>query len=205
MKPGIMLLTCTILVNLLASNADAGPRRLPGNPPGYATQPGTSELPFRHNAPPGPNATARLAWWNEAMLSANAVDHTPPLAGASAVGAEQGGPTRTSRAFAIVQIAVYDALNAIYKRSPGYSGYLPAFGDSSPDAAIAQAAHDTLVALYPRQASRLDAWLQADLAGLPHGRTKLNGIGIGRRAAAAILALRASDGLYIGEPVVGQD
>jgi hypothetical protein len=205
MKPSIMVLSCAILINLFASNADAEPLRLPGTPPRYATQPGTRELPFRHSAPAGPNATARLAWWNEAMLSANAVDHTPPLAGAPALGAEQGGPTRTSRAFAIVQIAVYDALNAIYKRYPGYSGYLPAFGDSSPDAAIAQASHDTLTSLYPRQARRLDAWLQADLARLPHGRTKLNGIDIGRRAAAAILALRASDGLYIGEPVVGQD
>ena len=205
MKPGIMLLSCTILITLFASNTEAGTHRPPGTPLRYATQPGTYELPFRHRAPPAPDAIARLAWWNEAMLSANAVDHTPPLPGLPAVGAEQGGPARTSRAFAIVQIAVYDALNAIYKRYPGYSGFLPAFADSSPDAAIAQAAHDTLLSLFPRQAGRLDAWLQADLARLPRGRAKFNGIDVGRRAASAILALRASDGLYIGEPVVGQD
>ena len=210
MKSRIMLLSCSIFINLFVSNAEAGTHPPPGSrpvasPPRYHTQPGTRELPFRHSAPAGPDAMSRLAWWNEAMLSANAVDHTPSLPGAPIVGAEQGGPTRTSRAFAIVQIAVYDALNAIYKRYPGYSGYLPAFADSSPDAAIAQAAHDTLVSLYPRQANRLDAWLQADLARLPYGRAKFNGIDIGRRAATAILALRASDGLYEGEPVVGQD
>jgi hypothetical protein len=106
---------------------------------------------------------------------------------------------------AIVQIALYDALNAILKRYPGYTGELAALADSSQDAAIAQAAHDTLAALYPRQAARLDAWLRADLARLPEGRARLAGIDVGRRAAAAILALRASDGNYYGEPLVGED
>jgi membrane-associated phospholipid phosphatase len=62
-----------------------------------------------------------------------------------------------------------------------------------------------LAALYPRQANRLDAALAADLAGLPGGRAKLNGIDIGRRAAAAILALRANDGSDRPNPIVGQD
>ncbi len=106
---------------------------------------------------------------------------------------------------AIVQIAVYDALNAIVRRYPGYTGPLAALGDSSQDAAIAQATHDTLAALYPRQAGRFDAWLREDLARLPDGRAKLGGIDVGRRAAAAILALRASDGNYYGEPIVGED
>jgi membrane-associated phospholipid phosphatase len=138
-------------------------------------------------------------------LRAVAVDHTPAYTGGSTIAAEQPGPTRTSRVLAIVHIAIYDALNAIDKRYPGYSGELPALSDSSPDAAIAQAAHDTLAALYPRQANRLDGWLAADLARLPGGRAKRNGVDIGRRAAAAILALRAEDGAYDGEPVVGED
>ena len=73
-----------------------------------------------------------------------------------------------------------------------------ALGRKDWNAAIAQAAHDAMVALYPRQAPRLDAWLAADLARLPAGRSRLNGIDIGRRAAAAILATRAGDGLYEG-------
>jgi hypothetical protein len=173
--------------------------------PQYQTQAGTRDLPPRYAAPAGPNPTARLAYWNEVALRANALDHTPPFVGESRVAGEQLGPTRTSRALAIVHIAIYDALNAIYQRYPGYSGQLPAFADSSRDAAIAQAAHDTLVALYPSQAGRLDTWLNADLARLPAGRARFNGIDIGRRAAAAILALRANDGIYYGEPVVGVD
>ncbi|MEN3274511.1 MAG: hypothetical protein V7631_301 [Massilia sp.] len=132
------------------------------------------------------------------------VNHTPGIVGGAALEAEQLGPTRTSRVMAIVQIAIYDALNAILKRYPDYTGPLAAFPDSSQDAAIAQAAHDTLVALYPRQASRFDAWLREDLARLPSGRATLGGIDVGRRAAA-ILALRASDGNYEDEPIVGED
>jgi hypothetical protein len=173
--------------------------------PQYQTQPGTRELPPRYSAPAGPNATARLAYWNEVALRTIAVDHTPAITGGANVVAEQLGPTRTSRVLAIVHIAIYDAVNAIGKRYPLYSGPLPAFGDSSLDAAIAQAAHDTLVALYPRQAQRLDNWLKADLARLPGGRARLNGADVGRRAAAAILALRAYDEAYHDEPVAGED
>ena len=65
--------------------------------------------------------------------------------------------------FAIVHLAIHDALAAICGRYKPYAGPLSAYADSSRDAAIAQAAHDTLVALYPRQAARIDAWLREDL------------------------------------------
>jgi membrane-associated phospholipid phosphatase len=203
MNSRIKLWLCTCLCSLAGVHAPAQSQLPPS--PVYQTQPGTRELPPRYSPPAGPNPTARLAYWNEVALRAIAVDHTPPFLGGAVVVAEQLGPTRTSRVLAIVHIAIYDALNAICKHYPGYSGPLMAFADSSQDAAIAQAAHDTLVALYPRQANRFDTWLAADLARLPAGREKLNGIDIGRRAAAAILALRSNDGVYYGEPVVGQD
>ncbi|QNA87657.1 hypothetical protein G4G28_02705 [Massilia sp. Dwa41.01b] len=114
-----------------------------GGGPVYRTQPGTRELPPRYAPPAGPNATARLAYWNEVALRAVAVDHTPAVVGSVEREAEQLGPTRTSRAMAIVHLAVYDALNAIARRYPGYSGQLDALPDSSQDAAIAQATHDT--------------------------------------------------------------
>jgi membrane-associated phospholipid phosphatase len=173
--------------------------------PGYRTQPGTTELPPRHRAPAGPNAALRLAYWNEAGLRAIAFDATPPYPGQPPVAFDQLGPTRASRAMAIVHIAIFDALNAIHARYPSYGGPLPALADSSPDAAIAQAAHDTLAALYPRQGARFDRWLSEDLHRLPPGQATLNGIDVGRRAAAAILALRADDGFYADEPVVGID
>jgi membrane-associated phospholipid phosphatase len=209
MIPRTTLACCAFVILLFGSIAAAqvqyGAQGTEPASPVYRTQPGTHELPPRYSPPAGPNPTLRLAYWNEVALRAIAVDHTPPFFAGGTIAAEQPGPTRTSRVLAIVHIAIYDALNAIYKRYPGYSGELPAFRDSSPDAAIAQATHDTLVALYPRQSGRLDGWLKADLARLPAGRARLNGTDIGRRAASAILALRADDGAYDGEPLVGED
>jgi hypothetical protein len=204
------ILFCSLLVPLLASRAlAAGPTAF-STPPApavqYLTQPGATEAPPRYRAPSGANPLARLVYWNELVQRVQGYDHVVPTdANAPAYMPEQAGRTRTSRVFAIVHIAIHDALAAICRRYPPYSGVLPAHADSSRDAAIAQAAHDTLVALYPRQAARIDAWLREDLARLPDGRAKLSGVDIGRRAAAAILALRASDGAYYGEPVVGQD
>jgi hypothetical protein len=205
MKLRAVLLCCCLLAPLFGPPASAGTQPPTGGGVVYRTQPGTSELPPRYAAPDGPNAKLRLAYWSEAALRAIAIDHTPAVVGNVVQEAEQLGPTRTSRAMAIVHIAVYDAVNAIVKRYPGYSGQIEALADSSQDAAIAQAAHDTLVALYPRQAERFNAWLRADLARLPAGRRTLAGADVGRRAAAAILALRASDGNYYGEPIVGAD
>ena len=71
------------------------------------------------------------------------------------------------------------------------------------DAAIAQAAHDTLVALFPSQTASFDAQLADDLSQIPDGRAKAKGIELGQPAAAAILALRADDGSQHAEPRVG--
>ena len=92
----------------------------------------------------------RYLMWNEIALDTTAIDHTPgPAFGA------QFGPTRASRAMAIVHIAMFDAVNAISQKYASYSGILSVKGDVSRDRAIAQAAHDTLVALYTAQKTRL--------------------------------------------------
>jgi hypothetical protein len=208
MKTCFRTLLCILPFSMLAAAAGSSPSSfsapypLDRNP--YPTQPGTRELPPRYTAPAGINPNARLAYWSEQAWRSAALDVSPPPAGPFAY-AEQRGRTRSSRVMAIVHIAIYDGLNAIYKRYPGYSGSLPAFPDSLPDAAIAQAAHDVLAALYTRQADRLHAILNADLAKLPTGRAKLNGIDIGRRAAEAILALRTNDGSERANPVVGEN
>ena len=107
---------------------------------------------------------------------------------------------------AIVHIAMYDAIIAI---APGYQSYtgVPAAKDASIDAAIARAAHDTLAALYPSQRPALDALLAGDLAlaGIRSAHALANGVDLGRRAAAAILALRSNDGSQYSEPVLGVD
>ena len=66
--------------------------------------------------------------------------------------------------------------------------------EASIDAAIATAAHDTLVAMFPSQAQSFDDLLAEDLNGINRPKAKAAGIAVGRQAAAAILALRANDG-----------
>jgi hypothetical protein len=106
---------------------------------------------------------------------------------------------------AIVHIAIFEAMNAIAGGYRSYIGLPSAPRNTSMDAAIAQAAHDTLVALFPSQQASCDAQLAADLRQIPDGRAKRRGIELGRRAAVAILAGRAHDGSRRAEPQVGVD
>jgi hypothetical protein len=77
--------------------------------------------------------------------------------------------------------------------------------NTSIDSAMAQAAHDTRVAVFPSQAASFDQKLAEDLGDIPGGQAKANGINLGRRAAAAILALRRNDGSQHAEPRLGVD
>jgi hypothetical protein len=139
--------------------------------------------------------------WNDITLDANALDH-----GRSAPDApEQVGPLRTARAFAIVHIAIFDAVNAIASGYRGYTRLRHVTDLTSVDAAVAQTAHDTLAALFPSQAMTFDVLLAEDLSRIRDGRAKRNGIDLGRRAAAAILALRASDGSQHLEELFGTE
>jgi hypothetical protein len=103
-----------------------------------------------------------------------------------------------TRGIAMVQGAVYDAVNAI---APAYQPYLldltkleaQPFG--SQDAAIATAAHNVLVAIVdPARVSEIDAAYAKTLEPISAGPTKDEGVRVGAAAAAAMLAARASDG-----------
>jgi hypothetical protein len=161
------------------------------------------EAPSPHPLRRGADATHRLRYWHEIALHTSALDHTPVAPDEPRVFGEQFGPPRTSRALAIVHIALFDAVNAITGGYQSYTHLPSAPADTSLDAAIAQAAHDTLVALYPSQRDRLDALLADDLSLLPEGEAQANGIALGQQAAAAILALRRHDGAQHDEPCVG--
>jgi hypothetical protein len=141
--------------------------------------------------------------WNEIAIDASGLDHTPVAPGEDRVFGEQFGPGRASRAMAIVHIAIFDAVNAIAGGYQSYTGLPPAPDGTSMDAAIAQAAHDALVELFPSQTASFDELLAEDLSRIQDHREKTNGIDLGRRAAAAILALRANDGSQHAEPRVG--
>src|SRR6201984_3937667 len=110
-----------------------------------------------------------------------------------------------SRIFAMMHAAIHDALNAIERRSQPYALDAQAPAGSSPAAAVAAAAHDVLLAVFPQLPSNLGltpaaatdlvetAYITA-LAAIVDTPAKAQGILIGQAAADAILVLREGEG-----------
>jgi hypothetical protein len=71
-----------------------------------------------------------------------------------------------SRIEAIEAIAVYDAVNSIRHFGTPYHYFVSPGGAASPQAAVAQAAHDVLVNYFPAQQASLDSALTASLNGI---------------------------------------
>jgi membrane-associated phospholipid phosphatase len=118
--------------------------------------------------------------WNDVLLDAIRADRTaPPLA---------------ARNMAIVHIAVYDAVNAIYQTHEPYAVKRQGPREASPEAAVAAAAHRTLVELFPLQRASFDAALEASLADVPDGPAENKGVALGRSVAQHILDIRSDDG-----------
>ena len=106
----------------------------------------------------------------------------------------QPATVHPTRSFAILQAAEYDAVTSITHAAQPYLFSVPAPGGARPDAAADQAAHDTLTALYPSQKSGLDQMLASELAAIPNGQGKQQGIKVGAAVARRLVALRSSDG-----------
>src|SRR6478609_4970423 len=126
--------------------------------PLYQAQPGTARSAIAQARAP----QSALAHWNAIAVDASGLDHTPVAPGELRVFGEQFGPTRASRAMAIVHIAMFEAVNAVAPRYKSYAGVTP-MPRASMDAAMAQAARDTLVALFPSQSATFDQHLADEL------------------------------------------
>ena len=126
------------------------------------------------------------------LPSANVVLEWNQLA-LDAIRATGMNPLLASRAMAITQAAVYDSVNAIDRSYAPYFADVHASRGASLEAAAAQAAHDTLAALFPSQMSIFDTKLAADLVGISPGRAR-QGAEVGHDVAQQILAWRSTDG-----------
>jgi hypothetical protein len=142
-------------------------------------------------------------------VAADAVTDWNASAGRAAVAAcisPADDPLHESRMYAMVHVAVHDALNAIDRRSRPYAYRARVAPWASAEAAVAAAARDVLVstigaipAPFP-QACRdaglasVEADYIAALAAIADGAAKTLGLQTGRSAAAAIVARRATDG-----------
>ncbi len=119
--------------------------------------------------------------WNSIVIQTNRADTSLP------------GPVHSARVFAMVHAAMFDALNSIVHTHYPYLLALDTPDGTSPEAAVAQAAHDVLAALYPGQAPALNLTLLTYLGGIPNGPGKDAAIAVGQAVAEAVLLSRAYD------------
>jgi hypothetical protein len=136
------------------------------------------------SASAAPAAAQRLETvieWNRVTLAALAVPGANP------------STVFVTRPLAMVSVAVFDAANAFDGGYHPYAGAPRPADGASADAAVAQAAHDVLVALLPSQRAAFDAALAASLAGIPDAAARA-GADVGAGAAQATLDLRTGDG-----------
>ena len=101
----------------------------------------------------------------------------------------------TTRSFAILHAAIFDAVNSI---SRAYNPYLTQIEGAAPsaskEAAAAAAAHEVLINLYPGCQSLLDTQLEQSLASVADEAAKAEGVQIGQMVANRILQARSQDG-----------
>jgi hypothetical protein len=99
---------------------------------------------------------------------------------------------QTPRYYAMMHIAMFDAVNALEREFEPYRVTFRLVGCGSPEAAAAQAAHDVLVALNPSKTAIYDAVLAQDIGTSPPGFVR-RGAAIGASVAKQVLAWRQSD------------
>jgi hypothetical protein len=146
-------------------------------------------------------ATPVIDWSNEARRAI-----VPSSAGSENYGNK--GPGEGAVYMGIVHAAIYDAAVAIEGGYEPYAIALHAPGETSSAAAIATAAHHTLVGcpdcghtglqpahgLTPDQQAILDGDYATYMNAIPDGERKRHGIALGKQVAAAVVALRTNDG-----------
>ena len=142
-----------------------------------------------------PAATTVVAFWSTEARCA-----IVPAGPGGVFGSENFGnkfPGEAAVYMGIVHVAIYDAAVAIAGGYKPYTTTPSAPAGTSPEAAIATAAYDTLTGLQPQLGASqaiLDADYAAYLAAIPDDTAKAEGVAVGQQAAAAVLALRANDG-----------
>jgi hypothetical protein len=113
-----------------------------------------------------------------------------------------GPPFTQNRQYAMVHIAIADAVVAIEGRYEPFSIGAWAPRGASAHAAAAQAAHDVLVSFFPAGSAAIaafDAKLAADLASIPPGQ-RWGGVQVGKNVAAWLIASRHNDGFAEANP-----
>lgn len=136
-----------------------------------------------------------------ALARANVVDDWNAIATQVIVVNAARPATAAMVDFAYVQIAIYDAVNAIDGRYSVFAVQpLSSPVGGSPDAAAATAAYLTLKWLFPTQQAYLDGVYASYMAAIPPGGPKTIGAVVGTEVANAFTTLRMGDGRNANVP-----
>ena len=104
------------------------------------------------------------------------------------------GPPPAERVIAMMQLAMFDAVNSIERKYRPYLAQLPAATTASKEAAAAAAAGTVLAGIDPQAQAKMESLLASYLASIPDSPAKAEGIKLGQAVAAKILEARANDG-----------
>ena len=156
-----------------------------------------------------------------AFAADNAVIRANAAAGVAATKAciaPIGNPFHEARGYAMMHLAIHDALNAIDRKYQPYAYDKKAEPGTSADAAVAAAAYYVMsptIQKLPAEAlpndgcvgngiAVVEAAYVLALAVIPDGPAKTQGIALGKATAAAVLAKRASDHADDGGPYINK-
>ena len=108
--------------------------------------------------------------------------------------ASAGAGAPGHRMMAVVQVSVFEAVNSIEPRYAPYMQKVAAPKGASVDAAVAAANRTALLELMPGEKAAIEAAYQSAMSSIPDGQSKTDGVAVGEKAAAMILARAAKDG-----------
>jgi PAP2 superfamily len=135
------------------------------------------------------------------LLAQNVVIDWNNIASTTIITNAKEASTTSAVWFAYVQLAVYDAVNAIDRRHRPYLFTTDATASASKDAAAISAAHRVLANYFPAQQASLDAQFASSLAAISDTAANIAaGAAVGEQAAQALIAARSHDGLLADVP-----
>lgn len=187
MRPITAVWTCALILAIGTIAQAQGPKQQ-ALPPSAQKNTSPPEAPRGPNQPPPPPPIDSVLEWNDIANDAVAQDHSF----ADGV-SNQGGPTRTARALAMVHVAMFDAANSIERKFTPYLIEVPLSQTASLDVAVATAGHDVLRVLYPKQATTFAQKLQNVLIRVKNPVAKTQGQLVGKACAQAVLLARTND------------
>ena len=159
---------------------------------GIVTSTAITAIATSNAKPEPPRADGRsgavVVAWNQELLH---IVQTP---------GNQPPTIHPTRSFAILHAAIYDSVVSITRDQQPYLFSIAAPRDARVDAAAAQSAHDSLLALYPKLQPELDGLLASQLASIAGGKQKQEGVQVGSAVAARLIADRLNDGSAITPP-----